>query len=129
MVKNVVQFHNSSKDFISQYTFVDAVCFAQFSTNAVLLLCETLIQGQGANQALLDALLLARSLFRTSTSMGDPDFDISVALEEYEKEMLNRSGPKVKASAEAARFLHTEVAITKGNVTRGAAAADLNDSA
>eukprot|EP00816_Leptocylindrus_hargravesii_P010993 CAMPEP_0196820926 /NCGR_PEP_ID=MMETSP1362-20130617/77115_1 /TAXON_ID=163516 /ORGANISM="Leptocylindrus danicus, Strain CCMP1856" /LENGTH=549 /DNA_ID=CAMNT_0042199961 /DNA_START=533 /DNA_END=2182 /DNA_ORIENTATION=+ len=83
-------------------------------------------KGQGANQALIDSLSLARSLFRVFTSAGEPNDDIATALEEYEIEMLNRSRPKVKASAEAAQFLHTEIAIKKGNVTRGAAASDLN---
>ena len=35
--------------------------------------------------------------------------------------MLKRSKPKVKASAEAAHFLHTELAIQEGDITRGAA--------
>ena len=35
--------------------------------------------------------------------------------------MLKRSAGKVKASADAARFLHSDVAITKGNITRAAA--------
>lgn len=39
--------------------------------------------------------------------------------------MLDRSAVKVKASAEAAKFLHTEVAIQEGNVTRGGAAGSL----
>jgi len=43
-------------------------------------------------------------------------------LEMCECEILRRSSVKVKASAEAAKFLHTEVAVSEGNVTRGAAA-------
>jgi len=96
-------------------------------------------KGQGANQALLDAVHLARMLskfsrFRNSV-MNCEDKEISqksfnssnkLTLEdimlEYENNMLERSGPKVKASSEAAKFLHTEVAIMEGNVTRGAAA-------
>jgi len=49
--------------------------------------------------------------------------DIEAALQQYEEEMLERSAVKVHASAEAAQFLHTDVAIQEGNVTRGAAAA------
>jgi 2-polyprenyl-6-methoxyphenol hydroxylase-like FAD-dependent oxidoreductase len=71
-------------------------------------------KGQGANQALLDALSLARALYASN--------NINEALITYKEEMLTRSVVKVKASAEAARFLHTDVAIQKGNVTRGAAA-------
>jgi salicylate hydroxylase len=68
-------------------------------------------KGQGANQALLDALALARCLYAES--------DLAV----FEREMLHRSAVKVQASAEAARFLHSEVCLTAGNVTRGGAAA------
>lgn len=73
-------------------------------------------KGQGANQALLDALSLSRTLCKSS------DTDLAGALRDYENEMLSRSAVKVKASAEAARFLHTNVAIQKGNVTRGGVA-------
>jgi salicylate hydroxylase len=72
-------------------------------------------KGQGANQALLDALSLARVIYRNSSFQG------------YEDEMLQRSAVKVKASADAAEFLHTDVAIQKGNVTRGAAAAQIKE--
>ena len=37
--------------------------------------------------------------------------------------MLQRSAVKVTKSAEAAQFLHSELAIKEGNLTRGAAAA------
>eukprot|EP00956_Cyclotella_meneghiniana_P043391 scaffold267948_cov142-Cyclotella_meneghiniana.AAC.1 len=47
---------------------------------------------------------------------------IPESLAEFEDEMLQRSAVKVKKSAEAAEFLHTELAIKKGNITRGAAA-------
>lgn len=72
-------------------------------------------KGQGANQALLDALSLARSIYKT-----DPTDKSSVknALRKFEAEMLPRSAVKVKASAEAARFLHTDVAICEGNMPR-----------
>lgn len=79
-------------------------------------------KGQGANQALLDALSLARRLYGTK----DGSQSIDEALEGFQEEMLIRSAPKVKASAEAAKFLHSEVAIQSGNVTRGAAARDKN---
>jgi hypothetical protein len=48
--------------------------------------------------------------------------DVKEALTTYKEEMLTRSVVKVQASAEAARFLHTDVAIRRGNITRGAAA-------
>ena len=37
--------------------------------------------------------------------------------------MLARSAVKVKASADAAHFLHTNIAIQEGDITRGTAAA------
>ncbi len=67
-------------------------------------------KGQGANQALLDALSLARSIYNRQT------------LRAFESEMLPRSAVKVKASAEAANFLHTDIVLYEGNLSRGAAA-------
>jgi 2-polyprenyl-6-methoxyphenol hydroxylase-like FAD-dependent oxidoreductase len=77
-------------------------------------------KGQGANQALLDALSLARSLYSTCCRKQNPVFEATSA---YHEEMTNRSSKKVQASAQAAQFLHTDAAIQEGNVTRGAAAA------
>jgi salicylate hydroxylase len=88
--------------------------------------CMSPFKGQGANQALLDALSLARALYQMVLAKhGDKvsDHDIEKAILEYELEMLKRSAVKVNASAEAAHFLHTPIAIQAGNVTRGAAAA------
>jgi len=83
-------------------------------------------KGQGANQALLDAVLLARAMYKVFRDgilehKSRPSLD--EVLTEYESSMLKRSAGKVKASAEAAKFLHTEAAISEGNITRGAAAA------
>ena len=75
-------------------------------------------KGQGANQALLDALSLVRKLYQAGAS---GEVGVKDALRDFESEMLTRSAGKVKASAEAAKFLHTEVAICPGNMTRGAA--------
>lgn len=84
-------------------------------------------KGQGANQALLDAVLLARkihSVVRKNMDGSQPLHEhIPTALSGFEDEMIQRSSVKVKKSAEAAKFLHSEVAISEGNVTRGAAAA------
>jgi 2-polyprenyl-6-methoxyphenol hydroxylase-like FAD-dependent oxidoreductase len=93
-------------------------------------------KGQGANQALLDALSLARTIYKTYNTPRDKngktaanesedsegDSRIRHIFDRFEGEMLSRSSVKVKASAEAAKFLHTEVAIQRGNVTRGGAA-------
>lgn len=125
-------------------------------------------KGQGANQALLDALSLARSIYeachkqqekqkiykdgkqnsgrrqqvqrRGEGNDGDNQnkhccknsplptpllehWWLEEALHLYHEEMILRSAVKVQASAKAAQFLHTSVAIAPGNVTRGAAAA------
>lgn len=113
-------------------------------------------KGQGANQAMVDALDLARSLYKlwkgkagvgstdrsakvstdgstdksTETSTdGSTDgsrevlvADLSVELGAFEVEMLSRASVKVKASAEAALFLHSQAACAQGNVTRANAA-------
>lgn len=82
-------------------------------------------KGQGANQALLDAVLLARAIykvFRDGVSDHASPPSLEEVLTEYESSMLKRSAGKVKASSEAAEFLHTEAAIAEGNITRGAAA-------
>ena len=92
-------------------------------------------KGQGANQALLDAILVARvayKAFRTkdgsaSTNNVQASPTLGELLTEYESSMIKRSAPKVKASAEAAKLLHTEAAISEGNITRGAAAKQLLD--
>jgi len=76
-------------------------------------------KGQGANQALLDALSLARSLYQSFAVNNDTV--VEDVLGKFEEEMMTRSAVKVQASAEAAHFLHTDVAIQEGNVTRGAA--------
>ncbi|GAX16886.1 hypothetical protein FisN_5Hh260 [Fistulifera solaris] len=78
-------------------------------------------KGQGANQALLDALSLTKSIYRAASGSTDKAELIRKAIEAYEAEMLPRSAVKVKASAEAAEFLHTSVAIEPGDVTRGGA--------
>jgi len=67
-------------------------------------------KGQGANQALLDALSLARGI----TKACKPQSDWSATgiracvLTEFESEMLERTASKVKDSRAAAAFLHSE---------------------
>eukprot|EP00978_Attheya_sp_CCMP212_P009000 scaffold21187_cov54-Attheya_sp.AAC.5 len=80
-------------------------------------------KGQGANQALLDAVQLARALFYYASRPDNPHDILYRVLSEFESSMLSRSSVKVKKSAEAAQFLHSDVAIMEGNVTRGGAAA------
>ena len=80
-------------------------------------------KGQGANQALLDALSYARILYQNSIRSPSLSSSPHRWLTEYDAEMLQRSAIKVKASADAAEFLHSDIVLQKGNCTRGAVAA------
>ncbi|WP_230199270.1 FAD-dependent oxidoreductase [Leeuwenhoekiella blandensis] len=78
-------------------------------------------KGQGANQALLDALALARRI----TKMCKPDTSWKQTnlrkkiLTPFETEMLDRSATKVKASARAARVLHSDQVLQERDGPRG----------
>jgi len=79
-------------------------------------------KGQGANQALLDALALARAISRGCRPISkwrELGLRKSV-LAEFESEMLERTFSKVKDSAEAAAFLHSEIVLHEANEPRGA---------
>jgi len=78
-------------------------------------------KGQGANQALLDALSLARSITKANNPHNDwrKNGLRSSILNPYENEMIKRSGVKVKASAQAAEFLHTDIVLHEANEPRG----------
>lgn len=78
-------------------------------------------KGQGANQALLDALALARAIHKNCgaySNWKERGLRDSV-LAGFEAEMLKRSAVKVKDSADAAEFLHSEVALYEANEPRG----------
>lgn len=78
-------------------------------------------KGQGANQALLDALSLARVISkgcRKSSEWRKAGLRESV-LKEFEAEMLERSTVKVKDSAEAAQFLHSDIVLHESDRPRG----------
>lgn len=78
-------------------------------------------KGQGANQALLDALALARGISRGCRSLsGWRDIGIRHSvLTDFEAEMLARSASKVKDSADAAQFLHSDIVLHEGDEPRG----------
>jgi salicylate hydroxylase len=78
-------------------------------------------KGQGANQALLDALALARGITKGCgpSSRWRKDGIRKSVLTDFEAEMLSRSASKVKDSAEAAQFLHTEIDLTDDGKPRG----------
>jgi len=78
-------------------------------------------KGQGANQALLDALTLARTIVkgvRSNPNWKSTGVRESI-LNEFEAEMLTRSAVKVKDSADAANFLHSEIVLHEGDEPRG----------
>ncbi len=78
-------------------------------------------KGQGANQALLDALSLAREIVKNCNPLSkwkETGIRKSV-LTEFEVEMIERSSTKVKSSAEAAELLHSEIVLYKGDGPRG----------
>jgi 2-polyprenyl-6-methoxyphenol hydroxylase-like FAD-dependent oxidoreductase len=81
-------------------------------------------KGQGANQALLDALSLAREITKKCTKSSNwKEIGIRKSvLNDFESEMITRSATKVKDSAEAAKFLHSEIALFEGNQPRGSVA-------
>jgi len=78
-------------------------------------------KGQGANQALLDALSLAR-LISKGCGPGSNWREAGIrdcVLSKFEAEMLERTAAKVKDSAAAAIFLHSESVLEVYNAPRG----------
>ena len=78
-------------------------------------------KGQGANQALLDALSLARGITKgcKATESWKLHGLRANVLTAFESEMLKRSATKVKDSAAAATFLHSEVVLDASDAPRG----------
>ncbi len=78
-------------------------------------------KGQGANQALLDALSLARKIHKECRPLSNwrAKGIRKTVLSDFEAEMLKRSAKKVKDSAEAADFLHSEILLNEGDEPRG----------
>ncbi|MGY5353136.1 FAD-dependent oxidoreductase [Wenyingzhuangia sp. IMCC45533] len=77
-------------------------------------------KGQGANQAILDALSLARTVYKqcdTHAEWQQEGIKKSV-LNIFETEMLQRSAIKVEDSAKAAQFLHSKNVLFKGDKPR-----------
>lgn len=78
-------------------------------------------KGQGANQALLDALALARGITqgcRPLSRWRETGLRASV-LTQFESDMLQRSATKVQGSAEAAQFLHSDIVLHESDAPRG----------
>lgn len=74
-------------------------------------------KGQGANQALLDALSLAGHISTACTPPSEwkQKGIRETLLNEFEQEMLARSSAKVKDSAEAVELLHSKEVLREGN--------------
>lgn len=77
-------------------------------------------KGQGANQALLDALALARNISIACTPLSKwREIGLrETVLTEFEEEMLARSASKVKDSAEAVELLHSKC-VLRGDGPKG----------
>lgn len=78
-------------------------------------------KGQGANQAILDALELARAIYTQcgSESRWREQWLRTTLLEDFETQMLKRSRVKVQDSAKQARLLHSEAVLHDGDMPRG----------
>jgi 2-polyprenyl-6-methoxyphenol hydroxylase-like FAD-dependent oxidoreductase len=78
-------------------------------------------KGQGANQALLDALALARNISIACTTFSKwREVGLrEIVLTEFEEEMLERSASKVKDSAEAVELLHSKSVLREGDGPKG----------
>lgn len=78
-------------------------------------------KGQGANQALLDALALARGITKGCGPLSQwREMGIRKnVLTAFESEMLERSAIKVKASELASQLLHSEMVLDEGDRPRG----------
>jgi 2-polyprenyl-6-methoxyphenol hydroxylase-like FAD-dependent oxidoreductase len=78
-------------------------------------------KGQGANQALLDALLLARKISiecDNNPNWRETELRLSV-LNDFERETLTRAASKVEASKKAVNLLHSTVVLHEGDSPRG----------
>lgn len=78
-------------------------------------------KGQGANQALLDALLLARMITKGCTTPANwrQNGLRANVLTAFENTMFTRSATKVKGSAQAAQLLHSALVLTACDQPRG----------
>ncbi|WP_158963484.1 FAD-dependent oxidoreductase [Myroides fluvii] len=78
-------------------------------------------KGQGANQALLDALLLARAITKgcDSNLQGKKKGLRAAVLTPFESAMFERSASKVRDSAEAAKLLHSDLVLQERDEPRG----------
>lgn len=78
-------------------------------------------KGQGANQALLDALAVARAIYQhcAKSEQWRQSGLRTLLLADLERDILTRAASKVKGSAQAAEFLHSDIVLHKANEPRG----------
>lgn len=77
-------------------------------------------KGQGANQALLDALSLAKLIYKNCKFKNWREDGIRTSvLNQFEKEMIERTAIKVKDSREAANILHSKTVLVETDQPRG----------
>ncbi len=78
-------------------------------------------KGQGANQALLDALALARRIFNVCGPYSRwREIGLRTSLlSDFESEMIARTTPKVKDSAAAVHYLHSDIVLHHEDAPRG----------
>ena len=76
-------------------------------------------KGQGANQALLDGIAVAKALRKSDLCGGQ--VPLHEALAGFEEESLRRGARKAIASREAVELLHSEHALVRANITRASA--------
>ncbi|MBP7822885.1 FAD-dependent monooxygenase [Candidatus Gracilibacteria bacterium] len=78
-------------------------------------------KGQGANRALLDALLLSRIIYAECKpgSEWQKKGLRKTVLEKFESKMIQQSASKVQGSREAAKLLHSEAVLYDGDTPRG----------
>lgn len=83
--------------------------------------CMSPFKGQGANQALVDAISLARRLSTVFGPFATGEANVCQQLRDFEAELVTRAGEKVEASRTAAKYLHSKDALQVGNCVRSAA--------
>ena len=85
----------------------------------------TPFKAQGANQAVADAVLLARSLSDNVRALGVAK-GIDAALPVFEKKMLARASRVVRASRDKARELHSPLALAPARKAQRESGADVD---
>ncbi len=118
------------EDFVSGYPVYDRALLtpkAFYNFKQITLIGDAAhpmspFKGQGANQAILDALSLAKNISKGLSSVSTwQNVDMrKQILTGFETEMLTRSASKVKGSRTAVAILHSKAALDKGDHPRSA---------